>query len=178
VLAASLFMILILTLHLSPKVLTLWRPVYWFIMSLFFSAIISLTSQGAATYFNPDAASGSVSSGRILLEVALCLMDFLAVLFLGLVTTFHRRATSTTPSVLNGSQAKNINIVLWTLYATGLLMLVRDIYRTAQIFSSTDSQVWTSEALFWIFDASVLLAILMVLNVAKPLKYLQEAKWS
>jgi hypothetical protein len=168
-------MILILLLHIKPRVLTLWRGVYWCIFSLFFTVIISLTAQGAASYFNPSASDGSVKSGHILLEVALCFMVALAVLFLGLLTEYYRRVSKGTISAADNPQAGLIKTIVWTLYITGLLMLARDIFRTAQIFSSTDSLVWTSEALFWVFEATPLLLVLLILNIANPLKSLKTA---
>jgi RTA1 like protein len=167
-------MILILLLHIKPRVLTLWRGTYWGIFSLFFTVIISLTAQGSASYFNPTASVGSVKSGHILLDVALCFMLALAVLFLGLVTEYHRRVTKSTISAADNPQASLIKKIVWTLYTTGLLMLARDIFRTVQIFSPTDSLGWTSEALFWVFEATPLLLVLYILNIVHPLRNLKS----
>jgi len=169
VISAALYMLLFFLFRKQPGLDPLNPRMYWVICNLFLCAIISLTAQGSASYFNPNATHGAAKSGHILLEVSLIMMLVLTITFLGLLLEFHRRCSSA-KVFESGDGANSMNTVFWTLYITGLLMLVRDIFRTAQIFSSTNSLAWTSEALFWVFDAVPLLLCLFVLNVSASTK--------
>jgi hypothetical protein len=130
--------------------------------------IISLTAQGTAIFFNSDAAPSTVRSSLGILKASLVLLLFANLSFLGILTMFYRRCSTT--KVFNDGGYKKIKVLTIVLYATGLLILVRNIFRTVQIFSSPYSSVWETETFFWVFDAAPLLISSLLLNAFHPAK--------
>jgi hypothetical protein len=164
-------MLLFFFVSKHPQLSPLWSWTPSFICTVLFSAVISLTAQGASSYFNPNATPGSAKSGHALLEASLVLLLVVSICFLGILGEFHRRCSRAKVFVEN---KRNMDIVLVTLYAAGLLLLVRDIFRTSQIFSPTDSLSW-KESLFWGFEVLPLFLCLFLLNVPWPAKLLQQS---
>jgi RTA1 like protein len=131
---------------------------------------ISLTAQGTATFFNMDATPGAVRSGLALLKASLVLQIFFSVVFIGILILFHRRCSAA--NGFDDNRNKNARTAIFALYASATLILVRNIFRTVQIFSSPQSPAWTAEAYFWVFDATLLLVATLILNVWHPGKLL------
>jgi hypothetical protein len=129
-------------------------------------AIISLTAQGTANFFNPSAPSDVVRSDLGILKASLILLLFSNISFLGILGLYHRRCS--TAKVFHESAKRKVKIGVFTLYASGLLILVRNIFRTVQIFSPSNSPAWSTEAFFWVFDASPLLICMLLLNALHP----------
>lgn len=55
-----------------------------------------------------------------------------------------------------------------------VLLFIRDIFRTVQIFMPSDSMVWTQEVFFWVFDAVPMLAYTVLLNWLHPGQHLSD----
>jgi RTA1 like protein len=173
IISAALFPIQFHLLHTTqPNLLTLGPSTYWFFWCTFMSACVSLSAQGASSFFNPDSSPKSAKGARACLEASLIILLVLAVCFLGILVEFQRRCARV--DVFDAGKNRNARMVIYALYASGLFLLARDIFRTVQIFSASNSLVWTSEPLFWVFDAAPLLLCLLVLNVSKPLKLLWQ----
>lgn len=63
---------------------------------------------------------------------------------------------------------REVKVWIPVLYAVGVLLLVRNLFRTVQIFSAADKNVWTSEALFWVFDATPDVVCIFLLCLLPP----------
>jgi hypothetical protein len=99
-----------------------------------------------------------------ILKASLVLLLFANFSFLGILGYFHYLSSATKGS--NGTGNGKNEALLAVLYAAGLLILVRNIFRTVQIFSSSYSPAWKTEALFWVFDAAPLLISTLLLNIS------------
>jgi hypothetical protein len=57
------------------------------------------------------------------------------------------------------------------VYIFFLLVMIRNIFRTVQIFMPSNSLVWTAEVYFWVFDALPMLAYTFLFNLFHPGRY-------
>lgn len=94
---------------------------------------------------------------------------FLQIVFFGffLVTggLFHYRINrSPTPFSATISWQK----YMYSLYAAGLLILVRSIFRMAEFTGSVDGPIMTHEYFLYIFDAVLMLGVMIMFNVLHP----------
>jgi len=144
----------------------------WVIWSLFMCTLISITSQGAASYFSPTFSRGSSRAGHILLQVSMVLQLILDICFIGILAVFQRRCAR--DKVFDANKSGRARTVMLVLYGLAALLLVVFVFRTAQIFSAFSSPVWRTEVFFWVFDAAPLLLCTSVLNLAYPARLLQE----
>jgi hypothetical protein len=100
------------------------------------------------------------------LKTSLVLLLFANASFLAILAFFHRRCSMA--GIFDADSNRAVKMLTFALYAVSVLILVRDIFRVVQIFSSSHSSAWTTEALFWVFDASPLLISSLLLNAFHP----------
>ena len=62
--------------------------------------------------------------------------------------------------------------VATTFYVLMALIVICNIWRTAQIFAKPTSSLWTSEAYFWVFEAILMLTYTAIFHVMHPAKYI------
>jgi hypothetical protein len=60
---------------------------------------------------------------------------------------------------------------VFSLFALVALLVVRNVFRTVQAFASPLSDIWTQEAYFWVFEASVMVCFTALFHVVHPAKY-------
>jgi hypothetical protein len=133
------------------------------------SAIISTTAQGAATLFSATASLSTVQSGLALLKASIVIQLFFNVAFIAILAVFHRYTAVKTS---NAARIKKIRIVTVTLYVSAGLILARNIFRTVQVFSHAGSPAWRNETFFWVFDATPLAVVTLLLNATCLVKWL------
>ena len=109
--------------------------------------------------------ASSINNGKHLIVVGL----FLQIIFFGvfLVTSliFDRRLRKTpTPA----SSAINWQKYIRTLYFTGILILIRSVFRVVEFTGGNDGPLMTSEVYLYVFDAILMLGVLVSLNVVHP----------
>ncbi|KAG8739637.1 hypothetical protein FRC10_005373 [Ceratobasidium sp. 414] len=81
-----------------------------------------------------------------------------------------------------GSDMKTVRPLMWALYASGVLIIIRSIYRTiefSQISFTADDEtgyVVDHEWLYYVFDSLLILAATVVLNVIHPSGYIPSRK--
>lgn len=161
-------MCIIRLLATQPDGLKPWSRILFAVIAVVFTAIISLTAQGTSTFYNPGASPDTVRSGLILTQISVVLLLAANIgLLVELVIFYHRCVRS---SVAGDDTKKNIRTLAFVLFACGLLMVARTLFRTVQIFSLAQADVWAVEALFWVFDALPLLACMVLLNVMHPVR--------
>jgi hypothetical protein len=136
------------------------------------SAIIALTAQGTSSFFSPNASDGSVRSGLALLKASLIMQLFLNVAFIAVIATFYHRCSS--QGIFRRSEEQSTKIISIALCISTTWILVRNVFRTAQIFLPSDSPAWTAEAYFWVFDATPMMAYTVLLHILHPAKYFQR----
>jgi hypothetical protein len=166
ILIACLYLCHLRLIATQPYPSRLWTDTAWGIIVLLMCVIISLTAQGTANFFSPSTPPDAIRSSLDILKASLILLLFSNISFLGILGLYHRRCS--TAKVFHESTKRRVKIVVFTLYASGLLILVRNIFRTVQIFSPSYSLAWNTEAFFWAFDASPLLICMLLLNTLHP----------
>lgn len=119
-----------------------------------------------------------IEIGHALIKTSLLLQIVVAILFITLAVTFHRRC------VVAGITNERLNKPLWTLYTSMTLILARTIYRIVEYFSvaelrygpgfdpATISPIVRYEWFFYVFEAALMLCNLVMFNVRHPRRYL------
>lgn len=125
-----------------------------------------LAGNGAALVANPTNSPGKINTGKILVKVSLFLLLGMFLAFLFLIVIFHRRCIAA--GVLN-HKAK---VIVYELYASSFLILIRNCFRTASFFYTWDSVANGEEWPFWVFEAVPMVINTFLLNVYPPAKYL------
>ncbi|OXV09370.1 hypothetical protein Egran_02867 [Elaphomyces granulatus] len=168
----TLYLCLIQLLPTQPTILS-FRPVYLFVaITCFFSLIITITPQGAASFFNQDAPDKNIRSGLALLKSSMLIQLFLNIVFIAIVAFFHHRCSS--KGIFQQSGERSTKILTITFYIFVAWIIVCNLFGTIQIFVPSDSPAWTTEAYWWVFDATPMLVCTALLHILPPAKYLQD----
>jgi hypothetical protein len=124
--------------------------------------------------------NSEIEIGHALIKTSLLLQVVVAMLFIALAVTFHRRC------VVAGITNERLNKPLWTLYIGMTLILARTIYRIVEYFSvaelrygpgfdpATISPVVRYEWFFYVFEAALMLCNLVMFNARHPRRYLPK----
>ncbi|KEF50955.1 uncharacterized protein A1O9_12994 [Exophiala aquamarina CBS 119918] len=157
-----LYIFLIRLFVTAPTPAWLRPQLYIIILTCFNSAVITCTAQGAATYFSPDQKDGAIKSGLALIKASLILQLFMNAAFIYILWVSR-----------NQQQTRERTIATVVLLALMCLVIVRNLFRTVQIFASPLSQLWVKEVYFWIFEACIMLAFTTLFHVMHPAKILR-----
>lgn len=143
------------------------------------SAVVeSLNANGASYSSNANLPESKRELGRDLIKAALIIQLGVISSFILLAVCFHRRCHRA------NLLPRNLEDVLYTLYGSTALIVVRTIYRTVEYFSIIDihirsgfnpmsiSPIVRYEWFFWIFEALLMVANSALLNVRHPARYL------
>lgn len=106
--------------------------------------------------------------GSAFVRASLVLQIVLYAFYLAILGTWHRRV----------QQAKVASPLsrryLGALYACGVLILLRCVYRTIEYSKGAEGYLALHEAYYYVFDALVILGMMVLLNVYHPGKYFAE----
>lgn len=125
-----------------------------------------LTGNGASRVANMRATVTDLKVGRGLIRASILLQMACFVGFIALEATLHRRLVN---ARLLTSKLRTIIILL---YASSAIIMVRNIYRVVDVWEGYTGYLEMHEAFFYVFDAAVMLANSVVLNVWHPSIYL------
>ncbi|KAG7434110.1 Lipid-translocating exporter-like protein RTA1 [Fusarium oxysporum f. sp. raphani] len=147
----------------------------------FISGIVeALNGWGASYSANQSLTDSEIEIGHALIKTSLLLQIVVAMLFITLAVTFHRRC------VVAGITNERLYKPLWTLYTSMTLILVRTIYRIVEYFSvaelrygpgfdpATISPIVRYEWFFYVFEAALMLCNLVMFNIRHPRRYLPK----
>ncbi|KAI9711061.1 MAG: hypothetical protein M1828_001988 [Chrysothrix sp. TS-e1954] len=145
----------------------------------FMSAVVeALTANGASYSSNTSLPRSKQNEGRSLIKASLVLQLILIVCLVCLAGWFHLRCRRA--KLL----PKNIRIMLYTLYTSSSLILIRTIYRTVEYWTAAEihldgtvdpetlSPIIRYEWFFWVFEGVVMLLNGMLQNWQHPGRYL------
>lgn len=119
--------------------------------------------------------------GRDLLKAALMIQLAVITTFILLAIYFHRRCYKAR------LLPQNLKAILYTLYCSSALIMIRTIYRTVEYFSISQinvtpgfnpmsiSPIIRYEWFFWVFEALLMLTNSALLNARHPAKYLPRS---
>lgn len=83
-----------------------------------------------------------------------------------LIVLFHRRCLAA------GVFTHKVKVVVYTLYLSGFLILIRNTFRTAAFFYPPNSTANGKEWIYWVLEVVPMLLNSYLMNVYPPLKYL------
>jgi hypothetical protein len=86
--------------------------------------------------------------------------------FVYLIYVFHRRCVKANVFTYKSK------VVIYSLYASAFLILIRNTFRTASFFYPYNSYANSKEWLFWVLEVVPMLINSFLMNVFPPLKYL------
>ncbi|PKS12318.1 hypothetical protein jhhlp_001618 [Lomentospora prolificans] len=149
----------------------------------FISGIIeALNGWGASLTANQSLNESTMKTGHALIKTSLLMQLVVAACFLALAWTFHRRC------YVNNIRDPRVQQPLYTLYASMCLIVIRTIYRVVEYFgvaslkyTDPDFDPMTLTPLiryewwFYVFEASLMLINLVMMNVRHPRKWLPES---
>ena len=125
-----------------------------------------LTGNGASRVPNVQATVTDLKVGRGLIRASILLQMACFVGFIALEATLHRRLVSANLLM------PKLRTIIILLYASSAMIMVRNIYRVVDVWEGYTGYLETHEALFYVFDAAVMLVNSVMLNVWHPSMYL------
>lgn len=87
--------------------------------------------------------------------------------FIIMVATLHRRIRREPTSVSEKSEL-HWRRHFWALYAVSTLIFVRSLYRLIEFVAGSESALMKTEALLYVFDASLMFSVVVVFAVVHP----------
>ncbi|KAL6720129.1 hypothetical protein ACLMJK_002050 [Lecanora helva] len=128
-----------------------------------------LTGNGAAKIANLSNSPEQIRIGNGLIRASLLLQIVLFALFVSLEVIFHMRL------IKAGIMNKKLKVVVALLYGSSALILVRNIYRCIEVWQGYTGYLQRHEAFFYVFDAGLMLANTVMLNIWHPARYLPKS---
>ena len=159
---------LLATYRLLIRLRPAWLSVL--LLCVTWCVIITLTAQGTSSFFSTNASEGTATSGLALIKASLIIQLFLNASFIIALSVFYRRCKFS--GIFQQRDGRSLQIVLVTLCVCITLVVIRNLFRSAQIFLPSGSTAWTTQAFFWVFEAVPMLAYMAILNIMHPGRYL------
>ncbi|EEA26719.1 hypothetical protein TMatcc_004996 [Talaromyces marneffei ATCC 18224] len=107
---------------------------------------------------------GAMNTGANIVVGGLVIQLLFFGFFVVVSAVFHWRVKKTTPS----GRSKSWESIMWALYASCFLILVRSIFRVAEFVEGNDGFIMNREYLLYIFDACLMSLTGIVLAVVYP----------
>lgn len=101
--------------------------------------------------------------GKWIVIVGLAIQLVAFSFFLYVAAVFHQRAVKD-PKIEHGT----IKTLLVTLYLSGILIMVRSVYRVAEFAMGYEGYLMSNETLFYIFDSLLMFLVTVIYNVIFP----------
>ncbi|KAL2426092.1 Lipid-translocating exporter-like protein RTA1 [Exophiala dermatitidis] len=125
-----------------------------------------IAGNGASYAANRKNTESKIRFGVVLVKASLFLLLGMFLAFISLVIIFHRRCRAA--HVFN----YKIKVIIYELYFSCFLILIRNVFRTASFFYSPISPVNGDEVYFWVLEILPMLVNTYLLNLFPPAKYL------
>jgi hypothetical protein len=130
------------------------------------SIVEILAGNGASKAANSAQDPGQIKIGIALVKASLLLQIALFLAFVALVVCFHLRCLHAKVF------SHNVKVIIYTLYISSCLILLRNTFRTATFFYPATAYANASEWCFWVFEAVPMVLNTYLMNVYPPAKYL------
>ncbi|KAF2097132.1 hypothetical protein NA57DRAFT_77387 [Rhizodiscina lignyota] len=130
------------------------------------SLIEILIGNGASRMANTSAPPHFRQVGEDLTKSALIIQAVFFIVFIVIGLRFQHACRK--KNILN----KNLNTVLYVMYASCLLITARCIYRIVEFFQGYTGEIYDTEWYFWVFEATLMFINTVMLNIWHPGRYL------
>lgn len=148
----------------------------------FFSSIVeALNGWGASYSANRSLSEREMETGHVLIKTSLLLQVFIMACFVVLTAVFRRRCAR-----LDVAGRRGVRGPLITTFVSVLLILTRTVFRIVEYFGVANVR-WDSEMrveditpairyewFFYVFEASLMLANVVMFNARHPRRYLPD----
>ncbi|RMZ75239.1 hypothetical protein DV737_g5398, partial [Chaetothyriales sp. CBS 132003] len=136
-------------------------------------AVVGILAGNGASYLsNSKNTPSQRHMGATLVRVSLILLLGLNVAFTVLIVNFHYRVLGRANSKYGNLMTANLRVLIYTLYVSTFLIVLRNTFRTASAFYAYTSPVNTSEPLLFCLEFLPMLINTYLFNVFPPAKYL------
>lgn len=125
-----------------------------------------LSPVGAANSANSSNTPSQIRTGRDLIRASILLQLGAFVCFVALEVVLHRRL------VKNRIMDTKLRVIMILLYASSVLIMIRNIYRVVDVWQGYTGYLERHEAFFYVFDGMVMLFNSVMLNIWHPMQYL------
>ncbi|KAF7907882.1 hypothetical protein BELL_1538g00020 [Botrytis elliptica] len=136
--------------------------------------VIAFLSQAAGGGIMASGTASALTTGEDITIAGLAIQLAFFSVFILTATIFHRRfqrTTNTAPmriSVKNMMNNKNWEALLYVLYITSALILVRSAFRLIEYAGGNDGYLLSHEVFAYIFDATLMFFVMVILNIFHP----------
>ncbi|KAF7945146.1 hypothetical protein EAE96_009925 [Botrytis aclada] len=172
--AASIYMVLgRLVVALDAEDLSPIRK-KWMTKVFVIGDVIAFLSQAAGGGIMASGTASALTTGENITIAGLAIQLTFFSVFIITATIFHRRfqRTATTApmkiSVKYMMRNKNWEALLYILYITSALILIRSAFRLIEYAGGNDGYLLSHEAFAYIFDAMLMLFVMVILNIFHP----------
>ncbi|EEQ91511.2 RTA1 domain-containing protein [Blastomyces dermatitidis ER-3] len=129
--------------------------------------ILSFVVQGCGGGIMSSGTKSNLSLGQKVIIVGLCIQLIFFGLFIIVSVIFHRRMAAR-PTTASLSIQVSWSKYLYSLYAVSVLIMIRSIFRIIEYIQGADGTLLSREFYLYIFDATLMWILMMVLNVMHP----------
>ena len=126
-----------------------------------------LTGNGASRVANVSASAGERKVGEYMIKVSLIAQACTFGAYVVILAVWHAR-------VRKAGLLGKMRPVILALYTSSGLITTRCTYRIVEYFEGADGELYKREVYFWIFEAVLMLANSVLLNVMHPGKFLPQ----
>ncbi|KAF5868707.1 putative rta1 like protein [Botrytis fragariae] len=172
--AASIYMVLgRLIVALDAEDLSPIRK-KWMTKVFVIGDVIAFLSQAAGGGIMASGTASALATGEHITIAGLAIQLAFFSVFIFTATIFHRRfqrTANTAPmrmSVQYMMKNKNWEALLYVLYITSALILIRSAFRLIEYAGGNDGYLLSHEAFAYIFDATLMLFVMVILNIFHP----------
>ena len=134
---------------------------------------LNIQGAGAGLLFKP----ATMQTGNWIVTAGLAIQLMLFIGFIGCCATFHRRFRA---HLARTGATTDIpwQTCFYMLYGTSLAVMVRNIYRVIEFVSGQDSYLFVNEWTIYVFDAALMLLVMVVFYIWYPSQLRTPAKES
>ncbi|KAM0123729.1 hypothetical protein ACHAQE_002703 [Botrytis cinerea] len=172
--AASIYMVLgRLIVALDAEDLSPIRK-KWMTKIFVIGDVIAFLSQAAGGGIMASGTTSALATGEHITIAGLAIQLAFFSVFIFTATIFHRRfqrTANTEPmrmSVKYMMKNKNWEALLYVLYVTSALILIRSAFRLIEYAGGNDGYLLSHEAFAYIFDATLMFFVMVILNIFHP----------
>ncbi|KAH8660991.1 RTA1 like protein-domain-containing protein [Tricladium varicosporioides] len=141
--------------------------------------IVSFLAQAAGGVILSSAASTSSQKSTLLgqkvIIIGLCVQILFFGIFIFTSLLFHIRMNKEPTS-----SSSNISIQwhkhIWALYAANALIMIRSIFRVVEYVQGKDGILQSKEVFLYVFDAALMVAVMMTLSAVHPSQIMEWLK--
>lgn len=171
--AATIYMVLgrmIRKLHAEQHSII---PLKWLTKIFVTGDILSFLIQSGGAGIMVKGTQDSYKTGSNVVLVGLIVQIAIFCFFVVVAVIFHKRISANPTMVSQAAYALPYRKHLFALYATSLLILVRNLVRVVEYAEGNDGYIVSHEVFLYIFDAVLMFILMVVYNVVHPGQLLQ-----